>query len=315
MVNDGWHECLAPEDAVQAPRRRARARRGGAVGVSSQGGAVNRLEAPGSGLQCRLVLKAVTRPGPGARSREPDRRWNPFSPSSSASPGSYTLDFYAAAPGLRGAPQGPGDDARRAHRRGQEVRAPRPRRRRVPDGHEVAVRGQEVSEAALHLLQRRRERAGHVQGPPADGAQPPPAHRGVRDRLPRDRRQGRLHLHPRRVPPRPAHPRGGDCRGVRQGLPRKEHLRHRVRLRRVRAPRRRRVRGGRGDGAHRIARGQACAAPPEAAVPRGRRPLRLPDRRQQRRDALQRAPDRHERRGLVPRARAGEERRARSCSA
>ena len=77
-----------------------------------------------------------------------------------------------------------------------------------------------VNEAALHLLQRRRERAGHVQGPPADGAQPAPAHRGVRDRLLRHRLEGGLHLHPRRVPPRPAHPRGGDRRGLQGRLPR-----------------------------------------------------------------------------------------------
>jgi NADH-quinone oxidoreductase subunit F len=43
---------------------------------------------------------------------------------------------------------------------------------------------------------------GTVQGPSADGAQPAPADRGVRDRLLRDRREGRLHLHPRRVPAR-----------------------------------------------------------------------------------------------------------------
>ena len=68
----------------------------------------------------------------------------------------------------------------------------------------------------LHRLQRRRERAGHVQGSPADGAQPAPADRRVRDCLLRDRREGRLHLHPRRVLPRPARARAGDRRGVRR---------------------------------------------------------------------------------------------------
>ena len=53
----------------------------------------------------------------------------------------------------------------------------------------------------VHRLQRRRERAGHVQGSPADGAQPAPAGRGLPHRLPRDRLEGRLHLHPRRVLP------------------------------------------------------------------------------------------------------------------
>ena len=84
-----------------------------------------------------------------------------------------------------------------------------------PDRHEVAVRRQEIAEAELHRLQRRRERAGHVQGSPADGAQPAPADRRVRDRLLRDRREGRLHLHPRRVLPRAARARARDRRGLR----------------------------------------------------------------------------------------------------
>ena len=52
------------------------------------------------------------------------------------------------------------------------------------------------------------------------------------------------------------------------GLHRQEHPRHRLRLRDLRASRRRRVRGRRGDGAHRVARRQARAAAAEAAVSR-----------------------------------------------
>ena len=55
------------------------------------------------------------------------------------------------------------------------------------------------------------------------------------------------------------------------GYPRQEHLRQRLRLRRLHAPRRRRLRSGRGDRAHRIARRQARAAAHQAAVSRGRR--------------------------------------------
>ena len=51
-----------------------------------------------------------------------------------------------------------------------------------------------------------------------------------------------------------------------------------------RAPRRRRVHLRRGDGAARVARGQARPAALEAAVPGDLGPLRIPDRRQQRRD-------------------------------
>ena len=91
---------------------------------------------------------------------------------------------------------------------------------------------------------------------------------------------------------------------------RQEHPRQRLRLRRLRPPRRRRLRSRRGDGAHRVARRQARAAAHQAAVPRGRGPLPVPDRRQQRRDALQRAAHRAERPGVVRGARSREERRA-----
>ena len=129
-------------------------------------------------------------------------------------PNCFTLDFYLQHEGYDGAEEGARADAGRGHRDGQGVGAARPRRRRLSDRHEVAVRRQE-GRAALHRLQRRRERAGHVQGSPADGAQPAPADRGVRDRLLRHRREGRLHLHPRRVLPRAARARARDRRGLR----------------------------------------------------------------------------------------------------
>ena len=50
-----------------------------------------------------------------------------------------------------------------------------------PTGLKWQFVAQGHAEAEVHLLQRRRERAGHVQGPRADGAQPAPAHRGLRD--------------------------------------------------------------------------------------------------------------------------------------
>ena len=143
----------------------------------------------------------------------------------------------------------------------------------------------------VHLLQRRRERAGDVQGSRPDGAQPAPALRGLPDWLLGDRREGRLHLHSRRVLPRAADPRGGAGEGLRAGLRRQEHHGLGLRLRHRDPPRRRRVRGGRRDGAHRVARGQARAAAHQAALPGGVRSLQLPDGRQQRRNALQPAVD------------------------
>ena len=87
-----------------------------------------------------------------------------------------------------------------------------------PDRPQVAVRRQEVAEPEVHRLQRRRERAGHVQGSPADGAQPAPADRGVPDRVLRHRLEGRLHLHPRRVLPHAAAPRAGDRGSAARGI-------------------------------------------------------------------------------------------------
>ena len=99
------------------------------------------------------------------------------------------------------------------------------------------------------------------------------------------------------------------------GLSREEHPRQRLRLRRLHAPRRRRLRSGRGDGAHRIARRQARAAAAQAAVSRGRRAVSVPDRGQQRRDALQRAAHRAERRRSGSRSSVPRRTAARSCFA
>ncbi len=223
--------------------------------------------------------------------------------------------LLSEARGLRGPEEGAHDDARPGDRGGQGVGAARARRRRLPDRHEVAVRRQEVAEPEVHRVQCRRERAGHVQGSPADGAQPAPPDRRVRDCLLRHRREGRLHLHSRRVLPRAAGARARHRRSLCRRVPRPERPRLRFRLRRVRASRRGRVRGRRGDRAARVARGQARAAAQQAAVSRGRRPLQLPDGGEQRRDARQRPADRAERRRMV-RRRSGRRRTAApSCTA
>ena len=78
-----------------------------------------------------------------------------------------------------------------------------------------------------------------------------------------------------------------DARG--QGLSRPQHPRFRIRLRHRRAPRRRRVHLWRGDGAARVARRRARHAAHPAAVPRDRRSVREADRREQRRDVVDRA--------------------------
>ena len=85
---------------------------------------------------------------------------------------------------------------------------------------------------------------------------------------------------------------------------------HRLPLRPAHAPRRRRLHLRRGDGAALLARGLPRAAAAQAAVPRGRGPVPLPDHRQQRRDAGERAahPGPRRRRGTA----SGGRRRARA---
>ncbi len=128
---------------------------------------------------------------------------------------------------------------------------------------------------------------------------PAPADRGLPDRGPRDRVQGRLHLHPRRVPGRVRDPR--------------------------RPPSTRRATAGlfgdveitvhRGAGAYicgeetallDVARGQARPAAPAAAVPAGAGPLRRADADQQRLHDRDGADDHRARRGRVREDRPGE---------
>ena len=81
-----------------------------------------------------------------------------------------------------------------------------------------------------------------------------------------------------------------------------------------RAPRRRRVHLRRGDGADRVARGQARPAALEAAVPGDLGRLRVADRRQQRRDDGDGAADPRARRARSTRSSASRTRAARASS-
>ena len=175
---------------------------------------------------------------------------------------------------LRAGAEGARDELRRADRRAAEGEPARPRRRRLPDGPQGLAGRPQEPEAEVPGRQRRRVRAGRVQGPRGDGARAAPAARGLPDRRARDRVEGRLHLHPRRVPDRVRDPAGGRRRGARGGALRRRE--------RDRLPRRRRVHLRRGDGAARLARGPARPAAAAAAVPAGPGPLHGADRDQQR---------------------------------
>ena len=119
------------------------------------------------------------------------------------------------------------------HRRGQEVEPARARRRRLPDRAEVELPAQGQPEAALPVRERRRERAGHLQGPRDPRARPAPAHRGdASSRRHAIRSKIGLHLHPRRVPRGRPHAReGASPRPTPPGYVGQEHPRHRRRRR------------------------------------------------------------------------------------
>ena len=120
------------------------------------------------------------------------------------------------------------DHARPGDRRAQEVGAPRPRRRGLPDRPQVELHAQELPRAEVHGVQLRRGRAGDVQGPRHPALQPAHRHRGHGDRGLRHRLDRRLQLHPRRDLGRLRAVRGGAEGGVRRGPPREEHPRARA---------------------------------------------------------------------------------------
>ena len=231
------------------------------------------------------------------------RRWRSSprcSPSAGCRPDAWRHDDLRAARRLRGAAQGAQGPPRRPDPAHQGLGPARPRRRRLPHRPEVGLHPAERRQAALPRGQRRRGRAGHLQGPAADDARPALADRGRHHRVVRDPGQPRVHLHPRRGGARrPAAAQRGR-RGVRQaGYLGTNILRLRLRPGPGRPQRSGRVHLRRGDGAARLAGGLPRPAAAAPAVPGHARPLRLPDRGQQRRHHRQRAVHRARRRRLV----------------
>ena len=232
------------------------------------------------------------RPGGGSdgRHRRPEDRHRPARP--------RRLLHPRALPGhrrLRRAAQGPHHDPRGGGPRGGHGQPARPGRRRFPGRPQVG----DAAQGPGHLPggQRGRERAGHLQGPPADRAGPPPAHRGRAHRRLRPPGDPGVHLHPRRVRPRPRAGAGRPQRGLRataRWAATSSARGSRSTSWSIRAPaptsaaRRRRC----------SSRSRASAASPhQAAVLPGRhRPVRRADRGQQRRDHVQPALDRAQRR-------------------
>jgi hypothetical protein len=187
----------------------------------------------------------------------------------------------------------------RPDRPGEGLRPARPRWRRLPDRAEVVVHPAERRQAALPGGQRRRGRAGYLQGPADDDERSARADRGHRHHLLRDPGRAGVHLHPRRGGARRAAAAARGRRGVRAGLPGPQHPRYRPQRGAGRAQRRRRVHLRRGDGAAGLAGGLPRPAAAEAAVPGDARALLVADRREQRRHDRLRAVHRARRRRLV----------------
>ena len=187
-------------------------------------------------------------------------------------PGSYTLDFYTRHGGYQALKKALAMTPDAVIDAVKAVRAARPRRRGLSDGHEVAVRRQEVAEAPNyiccnadesepgtfkdHVLMERNPHLlfeGCLIGCYAIGAKV--AYIYIRGEFYHVQEVLEAELAKARA----------------AGFVGRNIVRHRVRLRDLRPPRRRRLRGRRGDRADRVARGQARAAAAQAAVSGRRR--------------------------------------------
>ena len=171
--------------------------------------------------------------------------------------------------------------------------AARSGRRRLPGRREVGLLPARRA-APLRGGQRRRERAGHLQGPAPHGARSPPADRGRRasPATPSARRRASCTCGARWPWPRSGSPQALND-AYAKGYVGKDILGSELQRRHHADLGRRRLHRRRGDRPHREPRGRAGHAPAEAALLPGRQgPLHAADDREQRRDAVEPAVDR-----------------------
>ena len=203
--------------------------------------------------------------------------------------GATNLDRYLELDGYKALQKALDDGAGRHHQRGEGVEPARSRRRGIPDRVEMVVRAQAVGQAEVCAVQRRRERARHLQRPSHLRARSALHHRRRDDRRTRRGRQDRLHLPARRVPlPDRDHGEGGGRR-LRARLHRQEHLRLGRRSRHLCSLRRRCLRSRRRVGADGVAGRQARHSAYPSSLPCGCGSVGRPDGHQQCRVAGQRA--------------------------
>ena len=188
---------------------------------------------------------------------------------------------------------------------GQGLRAARSRRRRLlrpARSGRFIPQGDSGAAAKPHYLvvNADESRTRYLQRHSADAGHPARPGRRRDHRVVRDPGQPRVHLRARRGAAGAAPTAERGRRGVRRRLPGPQHRRLGLRPGVGGARRCRRLHLRRGDRAAGLAGGPPRPAATASAVPRGRRPLRLPDGDQQRRDHRQRPVDRPQRRRLVP---------------
>lgn len=245
-------ECRA-----QPLPRPVRAGSGGArdqVGRSGAYGGVGAVDRAGGRCRCeRARLGAGGTAGRGGRTAgrtgrpgaaEPCRCRGPVVPRRLSRP----RRLHRPAPGLRARP-------RRSHPRGHRLRPGRAWRCRLPHRPQMAGHGVPARPAPLPGVQRRRVRAGHLQGPRDPGGRPVRAGGGDDDRRVRDRRPPRPRVSARRVSAGPAPPGARDHAGTRAWLPRRRRPRPGLRLRHRDPARCGRLHLWRGDGPVQLHRG------------------------------------------------------------
>ena len=161
----------------RALRRRRRDR--GASRSRASGAATSRRPRPSTSARCRSprstppsTRRARRRDEPPEALRRRRRAPGPNDPYAAAPAPSATRLRDAAIARRRAAPRS------RIDRDAEGLRPARHGRRRLPDGREVGDRRQPGARAEVRDLQRRRVRAGHVQGPPDPGRAAPPRDRG-----------------------------------------------------------------------------------------------------------------------------------------
>ena len=240
----------------------------------------------------RKARSRSLRPSPRARCTSALPAEVPVISSCFGVPDSHKIDVYLQERRLSGAGKSPEAMTPEAdHRRSEEIESARARRRGLPRRHEVELRPQGNGQAEIHSGNADESEPGTCKDRPLMEMDPHQLIEGMVIAGPRRRLAAGLHLYSRRISLRARHHGRRHRRSLREGLSGQKYSRQRIRFRSGHAHRRGRLRMRRRIGADGIARRQARLSAHQASLPRRRRPVRLPDGHQQRRNAQHRARD------------------------